>query len=236
MKTEVLQFSGGKDSLACLYLLRHQWSRLTVCWQNTGDAFPETLEQMERIAAMVPNFLEVTADVRAEILRHGPPTDVLPIKNSAVGKATTDEPGMKMQSWHECCARSSWIPLQQAMVRIGATVIYRGQRDSEDYKAPLTDGDVIDGVTYRFPIQSWTEAQVEQYLISQGVAIPSHYDFTAKSLDCMHCTAYLDEKLPQLQYLKRFHPAQFAEVRSTLQAIKVAVDKAARPMEIACAL
>lgn len=236
MNAEVLQFGGGKDSLACLYLLREKWPTLTVAWLNTGDAFPETLEQMERIRAMVPNFLEVNAGVRTAIELHGPPTDFVSIKNSAVGKATTDEPGIKLQSWYECCARSFWIPLQQAMQGIGATVIYRGQRDLEDYKAPISDGDVIDGVTYRFPIQGWSEAQVEEYLISQGVAIPSHYEFTSKSLDCMHCTAYLDAKLDQLQYLKRFHPAQFAEVRSTLQAIKVAVEKAARPLELACAL
>lgn len=238
MNREVLQFSGGKDSLACLYLLRHkwEWERLVVCWQNTGDAFPETLEQMERIRAMVPNFFEVKSDVRTDVMRHGAPTDVLPIKHCGVGKATTDERGMKLQSWYECCARSSWIPMQQAMIDIGATVIYRGQRDLDEYKAPLTDGDVIDGVTYRFPIQGWSEAQVDDYLASQGVALPSHYEFTKKSLDCMHCTAYLDEKLPQLQYLKRFHPAQFAEVRSTLQSIKVAVEKAARPLELACAL
>lgn len=34
----VLFFSGGKDSLTCLLLLRPYWDRLTVCWINTGAA------------------------------------------------------------------------------------------------------------------------------------------------------------------------------------------------------
>jgi len=34
--TEVLQLSGGKDSLACLYLLKPKWDDLIVAWVNTG--------------------------------------------------------------------------------------------------------------------------------------------------------------------------------------------------------
>jgi 3'-phosphoadenosine 5'-phosphosulfate sulfotransferase (PAPS reductase)/FAD synthetase len=51
----VLQFSGGKDSLACLLLLRPWWDRLTVMWVNTGAAFPETLELMEAVRSRVAN-------------------------------------------------------------------------------------------------------------------------------------------------------------------------------------
>ena len=47
-----LQFSGGKDSLAVLYLCKEWWNKITVVWLNTGSAFPETIAQMEGIYSL----------------------------------------------------------------------------------------------------------------------------------------------------------------------------------------
>ena len=44
-----LELSGGKDSVACLYLLRHQLHKITVYWLNTGDAYPETLDVIHHL-------------------------------------------------------------------------------------------------------------------------------------------------------------------------------------------
>jgi 3'-phosphoadenosine 5'-phosphosulfate sulfotransferase (PAPS reductase)/FAD synthetase len=79
----ILQFSGGADSLACLWLLREHWPRLTVVWVNTGDCFPETSELMRKVRELVPHFHEVRSDQPAQIRRWGYPVDVLPIRSHA---------------------------------------------------------------------------------------------------------------------------------------------------------
>jgi 3'-phosphoadenosine 5'-phosphosulfate sulfotransferase (PAPS reductase)/FAD synthetase len=225
----VLQFGGGKDSWACLYLLRDQWSSLTVAFLNTGAAFPETLEQIERIRPLV-QVLEVRSNVLANVENHGWPTDVLPVRNAHQGKLTTGEPSIMLQTWWSCCSANFWEPLHRATLQLGATTIYRGQRLTEDYKSTLRDGDVIDGVTYRFPLQGWTEAQVSEYLNSQGVEIPAHYAHTQKSLDCWCCTAYLDAKLDQLRYLRDRHPEKYAIVADRLREMRGAVRRASEPL------
>ena len=48
-----LQVSGGRDSIACLYLMRPYWDRVTVYWLDTGAAYPETVSLMQRICDMV---------------------------------------------------------------------------------------------------------------------------------------------------------------------------------------
>jgi len=227
---DVLQFGGGKDSLACLYLLRDRWDSLTVVWLNTGAPFPETADQMQQIRALVPHFLEVKSDVLTNIEQHGWPTDVLPVRNAQMGKLTTGEPGIMMQSWWNCCSANFWEPLHHAIIRLGATTVYRGQRIAEDYKSTLRDGDVLDGITYRYPIQGWSEQQVVDYLNAQGVPIPEHYAHTQKSLDCWCCTAYLDAKLDQLKYLRARHPQKYELVAGQLTQMRSAITRAVQPL------
>lgn len=232
---DVLQFGGGKDSLACLYLLEKRWNEITVVWLNAGAAFPETLEQMAHIREQVPHFLEVKSDVHANIRAHGWPADMLPVRNTHLGQLTTGETGPLMQTWWNCCNANFWEPLHKATLALNPTTIYRGQRISEDYKSPLRDGNVFDGVTYRFPIQAWTEAQVEEYLQGRGVSIPAHYQHTQKSLDCWCCTAYLDAKLDQLRYLRARHPDKYAIVLPKLRELRDAMRVGIAPLEAACA-
>lgn len=230
---EVLQFGGGRDSLACLYLLREKWPTLVVAWMNTGAAFPETIEQMEHIKALVPNFLEIRSDVLTDIEKNGWPSDVVPMRNTGFGKECTGETGIKMRSWWNCCMPNFWAPMHQKMIDIGATRVYRGQRLSEDYKSPLRGGQNIDGIEYLMPLENWTQKQVSDYLASQGVAEPAHYKQTDKSLDCWCCTAYLDAKLDQLSYLKDNHGKKFRIVIEKIVAMNEAVNKARAPLSSA---
>jgi 3'-phosphoadenosine 5'-phosphosulfate sulfotransferase (PAPS reductase)/FAD synthetase len=219
MLTTALQFSGGKDSLACLYLLRPHWQELLVVWADAGAAYPETVELMEQVRAMVPHFLVVRSDVHADIKAHGYPSDIVPSRHTAIGKVSrTDVEGPTLRAWAECCARNVWVPMHQALKARGITTIIRGQRDAEAYKAPVRDGDMVDGITYRMPIQTWSEEEVRAYLTEVG-ALPAHYADTTTSLDCWVCTAYLDEKRDQVAYLKEKHPELHAIVRGRLAQI-----------------
>jgi 3'-phosphoadenosine 5'-phosphosulfate sulfotransferase (PAPS reductase)/FAD synthetase len=81
-----LQFSGGKDSLAVLFLMRPYLDRLTVYHVDSGDAFPETTELIDKIAKHIPHFVRVQGrkkEVEAEL---GSCSDIVPCGSTAFGQ------------------------------------------------------------------------------------------------------------------------------------------------------
>jgi len=59
-----LHFSGGKDSLALVYLLRPSWERLTLYHVDTGDLLPEVREIVDMVEGMVPDFRRIETDAK----------------------------------------------------------------------------------------------------------------------------------------------------------------------------
>lgn len=84
-----LQLSGGRDSIACLYLMRPWLDRITVYWLNTGAAFPETLAVIEQMRAWVPHFVEIDGDQPGHVARHGIPSDLVPSSHTPIGLLAT---------------------------------------------------------------------------------------------------------------------------------------------------
>lgn len=224
----VLQFSGGKDSLACLYLLEPRWSEITVAWVNTGVAFPETIALMERVRTQVPHFLEIAAEQSIE--RDGYPADVLPIAATSAGHLFEGETGPRFQSRYSCCAAALWAPMQKAMRELGATTIIRGQKLSDAKKTPIRSGQVIEGITYEFPLEDWTDADVRHFLAEKKVSLPENYRYMSTSLDCWNCTAYLNENAGRLQYLHERHPAKYEHVVSVLNMLSDVTDRHLQPL------
>lgn len=187
----VLQLSAGKDSAACLWLLKPYWDRLTVLWCNQGDAYIETLQYMERINALVPKFAVVYGNQPQVIKQNGFPVDVVPVDATTIGQQISGNSEITVQSFLQCCSASFWIPMNDYVKRNGFTAVIRGQRNADALKAPLQSGQIIDGIEYAFPIDDWTEEEVIEYL---GERIPDSYKRGLKtSLDCMSCTAYVAE-------------------------------------------
>jgi len=216
----VLQLSGGKDSLACLHLAKPWWDKITVLWTNTGDAFPETVEQMAAIKAMVPNFLEVRTDQPTQIRENGWPSDVIPVRATQFGRLIApDEDGPVIQGYPICCGANIWIPMFEATVRLGATLVIRGTRKSDGRRAAKSDTEVIGSITYHCPIWDWTPAEVFAHLDYHGL-LPAHYSETETSLDCMHCTAYLDENAKKMRFIERKYPAVSAEIQTRLRVMR----------------
>lgn len=224
----VLQFSGGKDSLACLYLLEQRWSDIVVAWVNTGAAFPETLELMERVRKMVPDFREIRGT--QNIAEHGFPVDVLPIAATSLGALCEGHEGMRFQSRYSCCAAALWGPMRRALSDWGAKVIIRGQKRCDAKRTPLKNGEVIDGIEVRFPLYEWTDAEVRDYLIGRGVALPGNYELMTTGLDCWNCTAYLDENKGRLEYMRLRHPEKFAHVSAVLKAYRGTLEHELAPL------
>ena len=241
----VLQFSGGKDSLACLLLTKPWWPKITVMWTNTGDAFPETIEQMAQIKAMVPHFLEVKTDQPKQISAHGWPSDVVSVKATEFGRILTESgarasgacadtsearpiptpasttPGAPaiIQGYPLCCNANIWTPMFEATLHLGATLVLRGTRKDDARRATKEQTEVIAGVTFYHPLWYWPEPDVFS-LVAREDLLPTHYHDTETSLDCMHCTAYLHENARKMRYLARKYPEISAEVQRRLTSLR----------------
>lgn len=228
MLTTALQFSGGKDSLACLHLWEDKLDETVVLWVNTGAAYPQTIRQMERVAARVPHFREVRTNQPENIQRCGFPADVVPAINTAWGRLSTKERGPKIQSYIDCCAENIWIPMHNAVKEMGLTRIVRGQRNDERRTSPVRSGQVVDGIEYVFPIQDWTREQVLDYLRQVNAEIPDYYEHEQTSRDCWSCTAYLDESRDRIRRL----PNELREVvMLRIRSIHDAVTSEIKPLE-----
>lgn len=218
-KKIALQVSGGRDSLACFYLLLEHGllDRVTVYWLNTGDALPETITLMSEIRSLSPNFVEIDGKQPEIIARFGMPTDLLPRSCTPIGVAT-GQSNVLMQDSYSCCARVVMQPMHERMLSDGVTLIIRGQRKSDDHKAPLQSGDTELGIQYLFPIESWSDDQVNMYLQEQGAPVHPCYAFMDSMPDCKNCSGWWSEK--RAAYLQAHHPEAHALYQSRLDLIR----------------
>lgn len=216
-----LQFSGGRDSLACLYLLKPYWDRLTVYWCNTGAAYPETLALIAEVRAMVPHFAEIQGNQPAVVEQFGLPSDMVPVSATPVGLAVNNSGTVLMQDRYSCCIRIKNVPTHVRMLADGITLVIRGQKNADRLKAPTRSGHVEDGIEYLFPIEDWDAKRVMTYLAEQGASIPRFYEMMSNAPDCMTCSAYWEEGAGA--YLKRYHHIEFKEYQRRLDIIAQAV-------------
>lgn len=214
-----LQFSGGKDSLACLYLLEPWWHKTWIVWVNTGAAYPETLAQMATVRKTVPHWIEVFTDQPRGIAQHGLPADIVPIAATDFAVSMGSTPRVRLQTWVSCCHRHIWQPLEQATLETGATLIVRGQKKSDRMRSPVRDGDVLSGLTYCLPLQEWSDKDVLDFLRDRGIELPAAYAWADTSLDCWSCTAFITERQRELEHLPARYPEKWGEVRRRLRLI-----------------
>ena len=215
-----LQFSGGRDSIACLYLLRPFWDRLTVYWCDTGAAYPETVALMAQIREMVPNFAVIQGAQPAVIAEFGIPSDLVPVSATPIGRFVGgDAPAI--QDRYSCCIRSMMHPTMERMIADGITLVIRGQKSKDRLKSQVRSGDVHDGIEYLFPIEDWDARQVMTFLSDEGAPIPRFYEVLSSMPDCMNCSAWWEEGAAK--YLRRYHHAQFLENQKRLDIINNAI-------------
>lgn len=211
-KRVMLQFSAGKDSAACLYLLEPFWDRLTVAWMNPGNPTREVTAYMERIAKLVPHFLEVKGRQPEWIRQNGYPVDVLPFPSTRLGQIASNKPAMRFSSAESCCRANMWEPLAQAVIAGDYTAVIRGQKACDSLKIPVTNGQVIDGIEYVFPLEIWSDEEVFEFI---GPNMPPSYARGLRSsVDCRNCTAYAEEHQGLAEDLRHDEPEAAAEIRA----------------------
>jgi 3'-phosphoadenosine 5'-phosphosulfate sulfotransferase (PAPS reductase)/FAD synthetase len=216
-------FSGGRDSIACLYLLKPFMDKVTVVWANTGSNFPEIEQYMEGIRAQVPSFLEVKTNQAQSVAVSGYPVDVLPINYTPFGQSLTTDKPIKLKASYDCCAENFWNPVEAKIREFGMTGVVRGQRKDETYHSPIVSGHVFNGVEYVFPIADWTAEQVLTYIEQQGEEITERLQMAHSSLDCWDCTAFLSSSDERMSYIKKHHPDKFVQVVHLLRQIDTAI-------------
>lgn len=220
-----LHFSGGKDSLACLYLMQEEWDSMYVVWVNTGAAHPDVLEYMKRWKKRLPHFVEIKTNQPKNIEEFGWPADAVPVENSVLGKQISGGDGPLIQSCLECCARNIWFPLHEATVNLGVKYVVKGQRISDARKSTSRNGTQVGDITYLMPIEDWSEEEVFSYLKKVNADMPECYARGEKTgRDCWDCTGYLDDNHARIDNLPE---DKKATVRGRIEKIRDAINGSA---------
>ena len=210
------QFSGGRDSVAALYVMRPYWERMTVYHMDTGDQFPETWEIVNRVAEDI-QITVIRGDVRTYRETVGWPADVVPVDNTPFGRHVSGRE-LSVVSRYECCWQNLMRPMHERMMADGITLIVRGQRDG-DYRQPFTRSGHTDGqIELLYPIESWTAADVDAYVAEHGLPNgPWYAEGASNAPTCMGCTAWLDDG--RMPWLRKAHPEVFHAQRKQLRII-----------------
>jgi 3'-phosphoadenosine 5'-phosphosulfate sulfotransferase (PAPS reductase)/FAD synthetase len=199
---KILQLSGGVDSLACLLLLKGE-PDLMVLSVLTDGAYESSIEYLFKLQAEFAGVKFVTFQTERKLPEYGQPVDVVPLRWTALGQLSRGSQDTRYQDAFSCCHRAIWEPLDKISRGLGATTIFRGQRNDDRLRSPMNDGDVDRGVTLRFPIATWTRQRVLAFIDRTAPHLmPPGYDEGEKtSRDCWDCTAYLGDNMHRIANL-----------------------------------
>lgn len=218
-----LSFSGGKDSLACVYLLRDQLERVTIYHMDTGDLLPEMRAIVEHVKTFAPNFVHLRGDVLGWIDAHGLPTDLMPHSAHPIGQAMAE--GRPLVARYDCCWINLMGPIYQRIHADGNTLLIRGTKQVDMARLPARTGDLTDGMELLYPIEGWSNAEVFAYLRSVGAPIARVYDHVTNSPECARCSAWWGEG--RNAYLRRYHPALWLDYMARLRSV---IDEIEQPL------
>jgi 3'-phosphoadenosine 5'-phosphosulfate sulfotransferase (PAPS reductase)/FAD synthetase len=220
-----LCFSGGKDSLALVYMLRDHLDRITIYHNDTGDLLPEVREIVEHVKGFAPHFVHIHTDVGAWIAANGLPSDLVPFTSHPFARVVGhDEP--LISSRYECCFQNLMLPLWQRIAADGVTLVIRGTKRGDFPRLPVESGGQMEGAAFWFPLQEWTHEEVFAYLRSVGAPICRVYERGLQAPECARCTAWMSVGLAA--YLRQYHPLLFDDYRARMSAV---VDAVAGPLD-----
>lgn len=211
---KALAFSGGKDSMAVLHLMRGELD--CAIYVDSGYSYPETRKLVEYASTLIPMHV-VKVDRGDEI-----PSDVVPIDWTLDGQAVTSQKPFTVTSYIDCCYAHIALPLLKKAQELGVTELYNGQRNEEGHRSTSQDGAVVFGIVRRQPIEHWTDEEVIRYLGTK-MEVPSHYAIKHSSLDCYDCTAYRKDSKDRVQWMANTHPLLFKKYQRRAMQLEQAL-------------
>ena len=215
-----LQFSGGKDSLALVYLLRPHWERLAVYHVDTGDLLPEVREIVDRVETMVPDFRRIATDARGWTARFGLPSDLVPTTSTPTG-IVIGASRLSIVDRFTCCAANLMAPLHRRMIEDGVSLVIRGTKRCDLARLPAESGDTSTGYELWLPLQEWSHDQVFAYLGTVGAPICRVYEHKVNAPECATCPAWWSEG--RAAYLRKHHPDLYGVYRAKISAVAAEV-------------
>lgn len=206
-KEPILMFSGGKDSLLCLLMLKDQLDHINVVFVNTGKNFPEALQFIDTIKPLCKRFIELRSDRNKDWFLYGLPSDLIaPMQGH-------------YQSVKSCCYKNIMLPVINLVRALDSSTLIRGSKNTDAYHDKVQSLSTLEGVLIYNPIESFTDYQVMEALKTYDINLPAHYNFKHTSLDCMDCTGYLKDTKDRLELLKAKYPKVYVEVKSNIETI-----------------
>jgi len=227
----IVEFSGGKDSLVALHLVKDK-EDVKVFFADTGSIYPHMVKFVHETCAKWNLPLTVVSPpvpVEKYTAIAGMPSDIVPDNRSpemkySIGK--DDE--QKIQSIVQCCGNMLWLPLQNAVLASGDKTVVRGIKRSDKHNTVPPGHTDPNGITYELPIYDWTDEDVFDYLKEQGVTPAKHYEEVNTSMDCWLCTAHLTETEAKgrLEWTRRHHrKTLWPKLADRLRQVRRAVDE-----------
>jgi phosphoadenosine phosphosulfate reductase len=219
-KNVAFQFSGGKDSLALVHLLRPHWDRLTLYHVDTGDLLPEVREIVDSVEAMVPSFVRIETQAADWNERFGLPSDLVPSSCTPLG-VKIGMSDRRLVDRFECCAFNIMVPMHNAALNDGCTLVIRGTKRADMKRLPAEDGPTGLGYDLWLPLLDWSDEDVFAYLREVGAPICRVYENGVQSPECATCPAWWSEG--RAAYLAKHHPALSETYRAKLEVVAAEV-------------
>jgi 3'-phosphoadenosine 5'-phosphosulfate sulfotransferase (PAPS reductase)/FAD synthetase len=149
---------------------------------------------------------------------------VVPVDATVFGEQFTGAAGQRVQTYVQCCHDNIAAPALAKVKALGCDEVIRGQRNDEGHKAPSRNGQVVDGVTFLHPLETWSRDEVLDYLRRHMGELPEHFALEHSSMDCYDCTAYAAHSVDRIEFAGRYpeleaaRRARLSELRGVLDA------------------
>lgn len=223
----VLQYSGGMDSLALLYLARPYLDRITVLYGDPGATFPHVLEHIHRTCEDLGARLLIVRPempVRQWHEINGLPSDIVPLWATAEMVAVGARPKQLLQSTMSCCTKMLWLPMMRAIYASGATLVLRGAKLADERRGVASGWVDERGVQYDSPLWDWSEDDIRAYLADEGAELPAQYAHVKDSLDCSVCTGHMAHYAKdRLTYIRDHHKDIWPDLADRIRRVRAAV-------------
>lgn len=198
-----LALSGGKDSLACFFLMQDKLD--CAIYVDTGFSYPETREIVAMVGEHIPTYT-IHAPRAAQNEACGIPADVVPIDWTTFGQSVTWKKPVAIQSYLQCCFSNIAEPLWAAARDRKVTHLVTGQRQDDTHRATTKEGDGVQDIIRVNPIEGWSADRVLSYL-GTHMTLPDHFSIKHSSLDCYDCPAYAAETRDRVAWTEAHYPA-----------------------------